>query len=94
MLEGGFEDEVRNLWARGDLTVDLPSMRSIGYRQMLKFILGEWDYPTMIEKGIVATRQLAKRQYTWLRSEPEVHWLNEDNDIIAQALKIIKAARI
>lgn len=94
MLDDGFEAEVKALWLRGDLTTDLPAMRSVGYRQMLKYILGEWDYPTMVEKGIVATRQLAKRQYTWLRSEPEVNWLDESSDILAQALKKIEAARI
>jgi tRNA dimethylallyltransferase len=94
MLDDGFEAEVRALWSKGGLTTDLPAMRSVGYRQMLNYILGEWDYPTMIEKGIVATRQLAKRQYTWLRSEPEVNWLDESGDILAQALKKIEAARI
>jgi len=47
--------------------LDLPSMRSVGYRQMWQYFDGEFDYGTMIEKGIVATRQLAKRQLTWLR---------------------------
>ena len=67
MLEQGFEAEVRRLYERGDLHLDLPSMRSVGYRQMWQYFDGEFDYSTMIEKGIVATRQLAKRQLTWLR---------------------------
>lgn len=93
MLEQGFEEEVRQLALRGDLVPDLPSMRSVGYRQMLRYILGEWDRETMIEKGIIATRQLAKRQLTWLRSDPEVHWLDEERgDVFQQALKIIEAA--
>ena len=95
MLEEGFEDEVRGLVARGDLVPDLPSMRAVGYRQMLRYILGEWDRETMIEKGIIATRQLAKRQLTWLRSDSEAHWLDEERgDVAGQALKIIETAII
>lgn len=87
MLEQGFEDEVRTLWARGDLTADLPSMRAVGYRQMLAYILGEDDFDAMVEKGIAATRQLAKRQMTWLRSEVNCFWLDEaDGNVAAQAL--------
>jgi len=95
MLERGFQQEVEGLLARGDLRPDMPSMRSVGYRQMLKYLLGEWDYETMVEKGIIATRQLAKRQMTWLRADPEVHWLDEQGeDVMTQALKIITLAQI
>lgn len=69
MLELGFISEVEALYAREDLHADLPSMRSVGYRQVLKYLDGDYTYTDMIEKGIVATRQLAKRQLTWLRSE-------------------------
>lgn len=94
MLEQGFQQEVEGLLARGDLVPDMPSMRSVGYRQMLKYLLGEWDRETMIEKGIIATRQLAKRQMTWLRADTEAHWLDEEaGDVLGQALKIIKAAQ-
>ena len=93
MLAQGFEEEVRGLVAKGNLVPDLPSMRSVGYRQMLRYILGEWDRETMIERGIIATRQLAKRQLTWLRSDPEVHWLDDScGDVLEQALKIIEGA--
>ncbi|MGS2717447.1 tRNA (adenosine(37)-N6)-dimethylallyltransferase MiaA [Eionea flava] len=67
MLDNGFEDEVRALYQRGDLHVDLPSMRSVGYRQMWEYLAGECDHATMVSKGVAATRQLAKRQLTWLR---------------------------
>ncbi|PLY13991.1 MAG: tRNA (adenosine(37)-N6)-dimethylallyltransferase MiaA [Sedimenticola sp.] len=91
MIEQGFEQEVRDLLATRKLTPAMPSMRSVGYRQMLNYLLGEWDRETMIEKGIVATRQLAKRQLTWLRSDSEVHWLDEEaGDVLSQALKIIE----
>ncbi|MDX1335154.1 MAG: tRNA (adenosine(37)-N6)-dimethylallyltransferase MiaA [Gammaproteobacteria bacterium] len=68
MLQQGFVDEVRHLYTRGDLDDSLPSIRAVGYRQVWQYLEGEWDYDTMRYKGIVATRQLAKRQLTWLRS--------------------------
>jgi tRNA dimethylallyltransferase len=66
MLEAGFVDEVRALRARGDLAPQLPSMRAVGYRQAWSFLEGEIDERTMIERAVRATRQLAKRQTTWL----------------------------
>ncbi len=68
MLDQGFEAEVRKLWERGDLNLQMPSVRCVGYRQMWEYFAGTWDYEMMRYKGIVATRQLAKRQVTWLRS--------------------------
>ncbi|MEE9357933.1 tRNA (adenosine(37)-N6)-dimethylallyltransferase MiaA [Candidatus Vondammii sp. HM_W22] len=95
MLDQGFEQEVRNLLKQDDLVPDMPSMRSVGYRQMLKYILGEWDREMMIEKGIIATRQLAKRQLTWLRSDSEIHWLDEiEGELSSEALKIIRPVLI
>jgi tRNA dimethylallyltransferase len=72
MLQQGFKHEVESLMARGDLHLDLPSMRCVGYRQMWQHLAGEYDEATMQFKGVVATRQLAKRQLTWLRSWPEL----------------------
>jgi tRNA dimethylallyltransferase len=71
MLAAGFIDEVTRLRARGDLHPGLPSMRCVGYRQAWNYLDGEIDYPTMRDTGIFATRQLCKRQLTWLRSMPE-----------------------
>lgn len=71
MLEQGFLDEVRRLRQRGDLHPDLPSMRCVGYRQAWEYLDGAYSYEEMRERGIIATRQLAKRQLTWLRSIPE-----------------------
>ncbi|MDB5762285.1 MAG: miaA [Herminiimonas sp.] len=68
---GGLIDEVTALRARGDLHLGLPSMRCVGYRQVWEFLDGAYDRLTLREKGITATRQLAKRQLTWLRSMPE-----------------------
>lgn len=78
MLDEGFLDEVRALMARGDLHPDCPSMRSVGYRQARAYLTGQIDYDTMVQKGIAATRQLAKRQLTWLRTWPDVLTLNPD----------------
>ncbi|WP_328185727.1 tRNA (adenosine(37)-N6)-dimethylallyltransferase MiaA [Marinobacter sp. OP 3.4] len=75
MLEQGFVDEVRGLMARGDLSPDLPSMRCVGYRQAWSWLAGEGDYAGMVDRGIAATRQLAKRQLTWLRKWRNVTWL-------------------
>jgi tRNA dimethylallyltransferase len=73
MLDRGLVAEVEQLRARGDLHPDLPSMRCVGYRQTWEFLDGQIDYKTMREHGIIATRQLAKRQLTWLRAIPERH---------------------
>jgi tRNA dimethylallyltransferase len=90
MLERGFEAEVRALWSRGDLTPEMPSMRCVGYRQMLKYLSGEYTYSEMVQRGIIATRQFAKRQLTWLRAEPECHWLAEETTPVPSALRIVK----
>ncbi|MFK5948281.1 MAG: tRNA (adenosine(37)-N6)-dimethylallyltransferase MiaA [Methylococcales bacterium] len=71
MVEKGLVNEVSTLYNRGDLTVDLPAMRAVGYRQAWSYIAGEYGLDMMIEKGIIATRQLAKRQFTWLRRETD-----------------------
>ncbi len=67
MLDAGLLDEVRELRHRGDLSIGLPSMRCVGYRQVWQHLDGAIDYDAMVARAIAATRQLAKRQYTWLR---------------------------
>ncbi|MDU5828156.1 MAG: tRNA (adenosine(37)-N6)-dimethylallyltransferase MiaA [Mixta calida] len=79
MLASGFEAEARALFARGDLHTDLPSIRCVGYRQMWSYLEGEIDYNEMVYRGICATRQLAKRQITWLRGWQNVHWLDSEH---------------
>jgi tRNA dimethylallyltransferase len=71
MLAAGFVQEVERLRARGDLRAGLPSMRCVGYRQVWEYLDGDVDFSTMRDKGVFATRQLCKRQLTWLRSMPE-----------------------
>jgi tRNA dimethylallyltransferase len=73
MLEAGLVEEVMALRARGDLHAGLPSMRCVGYRQVWNYLDGIGDRAEMREKAIIATRQLVKRQLTWLRSMPERH---------------------
>ena len=72
MLAAGLVDEVRALFFRGDLTAELPAMRAVGYRQVWAFLAGKSGYDEMVEQAIVATRQYAKRQLTWLRSETDL----------------------
>jgi tRNA dimethylallyltransferase len=79
MLEQGFKNEVLALYQRGDLHPDLPSIRCVGYRQMWEHLAGNCDHDEMVFKGIAATRQLAKRQLTWLRGWPDVNWLETDD---------------
>ena len=78
MMANGFMDEVQQLRARGDLHPDLPAMRCVGYRQMWQYLDGECNFEQMRERGIAATRQLAKRQLTWLRSWQNLTWLDSD----------------
>lgn len=79
MVEAGFEQEVRTLYERGDLHPDLPSIRCVGYRQMWDYLAGRCTHEEAVYRGICATRQLAKRQITWLRGWENVTWLDSDS---------------
>ncbi len=76
MLEQGLVAEVEKLYQRGDLNEDMPAIRSVGYRQVWQYLNGELSYAEMRDKGIIATRQLAKRQLTWLRGWSDLTWLD------------------
>jgi tRNA dimethylallyltransferase len=89
MLDNGLVEEVEQLVARGDLHPDMPAMRSVGYRQVWAWLRGEFNRDEMVERGQAATRQLAKRQMTWLRSEQACHWLDESGDVLQQARALI-----
>lgn len=92
MLEQGFKAEVETLRARGDLHLGLPSMRCVGYRQMWQHLDGELTESEMVDKAVVATRQLAKRQMTWLRGWDGaicVDPLDKSEDLVAQILRQI-----
>lgn len=98
MMELGLESEVKALYRRGDLTAASTAMRSAGYRQLWDYCDGQLTLDEAIEKGIIATRQLAKRQITWLRNWPSAHEIQVDNgeqyhsciDISNQSLKILR----
>ena len=100
MLAAGFLEEVKALRARGDLTADLPAMRCVGYRQAWAYLDGtvygsapHESLETLRDKGIFATRQLAKRQITWLRSMPQRQVVACDApEALAQVLDRVKAA--
>jgi tRNA dimethylallyltransferase len=90
MLEQGFIEEVEALFNRGDLNATMPSIRAVGYRQVWAYLNGEVDKATMIEKGIAATRQLAKRQFTWLRKEDDaITFESEQVDLLECVLRHI-----
>lgn len=81
MIEAGFLDEVKALRKRGDLHAALPSIRAVGYRQAWSFLDGEEDKSTFIERAIIATRQMAKRQLTWLRAQNDGVWFDSSTDL-------------
>ncbi|AIR04959.1 MULTISPECIES: tRNA (adenosine(37)-N6)-dimethylallyltransferase MiaA [Cedecea] len=93
MLASGFEAEVRALFARGDLHTEMPSIRCVGYRQMWSYLAGETSYDEMVYRGICATRQLAKRQMTWLRGWEGVHWLDSEKpeQAYSEVLQVVSA---
>lgn len=79
MIKKGFIDEVQAFYARSDMHADLPSMKSVGYQQAWHYLDGKITREEMIEQAINATRQFAKRQMTWLRTWPELRWINGFN---------------
>ncbi len=95
MLAAGMLDEVSALYSRGDLSPELPSIRCVGYRQLWPYIAGERTLDAAREQAITATRQLAKRQLTWLRSDPPEHLIElglaaprgQFLDVVSQVLK-------
>ena len=90
MLQQGFIEEVEALFKRGDLHPDLPSIRCVGYRQAWSYLAGELAKEEMIERGIIATRQLAKRQFTWLRSESDLQWFDSLSEkLLEKTLKFL-----
>ncbi|WP_407292502.1 tRNA (adenosine(37)-N6)-dimethylallyltransferase MiaA [Stutzerimonas zhaodongensis] len=95
MVEQGFVEEVETLRRRPDLHAELPSMRAVGYRQVWCHLDGDYSAQEMVERGVVATRQLAKRQLTWLRGWEGVHWLESSAcDNLPRALKYLESLTI
>lgn len=91
MMRAGFLDEVAALHRRGDLHEGLPSIRCVGYRQLWRHLDGQWPLDEAVQRSIFATRQLAKRQITWLRSERDVSLLDPDApDLLEKAEQILE----
>jgi len=89
MMAAGFADELRKLHARGDLHPGLPAIRAVGYRQLWAWLEGECSLEEAVDKAVTATRRLAKRQMTWLRSERALEWLAgsvEEREMLARRL--------
>jgi tRNA dimethylallyltransferase len=84
MLAAGLVAEVESLYNRGDLSLDKPALRAVGYRQVWEYLDGTLDYRAMCERGVAATRQLARRQLVWLRAEPETRWLDSRDPALAR----------
>lgn len=94
MLQQGFVKEVEELAAMPQVDGSLPAMRSVGYRQILSHLHGECTLAEARELGVIATRQLAKRQYTWLRRWPDAHYINPldgEAQMISAAEDLIRA---
>lgn len=91
MLKQGFVSEVERLYQRGDLSERLPAIRAVGYRQVWQYLEGELSFEAMRERAVIATRQLAKRQLTWLRGWPELTrlYMGEDElpDTVLKSLE-------
>ncbi|OUR63994.1 tRNA (adenosine(37)-N6)-dimethylallyltransferase MiaA [Methylophaga sp. 42_25_T18] len=81
MMENNFIEEVKTLFSRPDCHANLPAIRAVGYRQAWSYLAGEYDKNTFIDKAIIATRQMAKRQLTWLRSQKDGVWFDSGADL-------------
>lgn len=91
MLAHGLIEEVDSLFKRGDLNLEFPALRAVGYRQVWHYLTGKLDYENLILQGIIATRQLAKRQLTWFRSETETRWFDSQSaDVSQQVLRYLQ----
>ncbi|MED5238403.1 MAG: tRNA (adenosine(37)-N6)-dimethylallyltransferase MiaA [Pseudomonadota bacterium] len=99
MLAQGLVQEVRGLREMPGVHRDLPAVKAVGYRQVWDYLSGDYDQPMMVQKGVIATRQLAKRQYTWLRKWPNLAWFDSNNEqqrnaLSGQLAKICKSVFI
>ena len=81
MMAEGFLEEVTALYQQPGFHAELPSMRAVGYRQVWQYLSGDFDLDTCIEKAIIATRQMAKRQLTWLRAQDDGSWFDSGEEI-------------
>ena len=94
MLAAGFINEVGALRDRGDLSLDRPALRAVGYRAIWHYLDGKYHFEEMVERGIIATRQLAKRQFTWLRASEDSLWLDSGDPQLQRELGVALKRRI
>lgn len=94
MLENGFIEEVKKLMARIGCHTKLPSMRAVGYRQAWAYLEGEYDETAFVDRAIIATRQMAKRQLTWLRAQNDCVWFDSGPDLPVQAVLLYLSSRL
>jgi tRNA dimethylallyltransferase len=95
MLNKGFLEEVSRFFKRDDLHKNLPSMRAVGYRQLWEHLEGKLGYPQLEERIVIVTRQFAKRQFTWLRSDAAITWFNAtDKKLLSKVLKYLNTVPI
>ncbi len=91
MLQRGLVEEVERFYRRGDLSPACPSMRMVGYRQVWQYLAGELEYGQMVERAVIATRQLAKRQETWFRAVEGIHWFGaRDPELTASTGSLVE----
>lgn len=91
MIGKGLIEEVRGLYERPDCHVDLPAIRAVGYRQVWSYLDGKYDRNMLIEKGIIATRQMAKRQLTWCRAQDDGVWFDSGQDLpVAHVMQFLR----
>ena len=84
MLIHGLVDETRSLYNRGDLNLEMPAVRAVGYRQVWDYLEGKIDLEMIAERGVIATRQLARRQLTWLRKEQQTEWFEATDPLLTE----------
>jgi tRNA dimethylallyltransferase len=90
MIDSGFIVEVEQLRARGDLDLSKPAMRAVGYRQVWEYLDANYSFDEMVDRGIIATRQLAKRQMTWLRAESSASWFDPlDGNTLQKVVELV-----
>ncbi|RMD69372.1 MAG: tRNA (adenosine(37)-N6)-dimethylallyltransferase MiaA [Gammaproteobacteria bacterium] len=94
MLDEGLVEEVEGLYRRGDLDLERPALRSVGYRQVWEYLQGKHRYFQMVERAIIATRQLAKRQLTWLRKEEDARWFDSLDPLLGKKVKVWLAQKL
>ena len=95
MLIEGLVPEVENLYNRADLGLDKPALRAVGYRQVWEYLDGITNYEAMMERAIAATRQLARRQLTWLRAETDVCWMEStDPKLLTEVLHVLEERKL